>query len=118
MESYLLRCGRYIGRNPLEAGLVSAPWEYRWSRCRAYALGEPDPLLSGNPSYLELSPEPARRQALWRDFLVEADPKDALVREDSWVLGDEAFRRQAAVLAGRPVARPRGRPRRKAKIRK
>src|SRR5271157_4558109 len=36
-EGYLLSCGRYIERNPLEAGLVTEPWQYAWSSCRAYA---------------------------------------------------------------------------------
>src|SRR5260370_5987669 len=48
-ETYLLSCGRYIERNPLEAGLVAEPWRYPWSSCRAYALGEADPLLADNP---------------------------------------------------------------------
>ena len=26
-EGYLLSCGRYIERNPLEAGLVTEPWQ-------------------------------------------------------------------------------------------
>jgi putative transposase len=111
MESYLLSCGRYIERNPLRAGMVALPWEYRWSSCRAYALGEADELLSDNPYYLELSPDPARRQALWQQFLIDADPKEALVAEAHWVLGDEEFRRQAAILHGRPIGRGRGRPR-------
>jgi hypothetical protein len=71
-----------------------------------------DPLFSDNPYYIESSPEPARRQAFWRQFLTESDPKEALVREDTWVLGDEDFRRRVADQAGRPVPRPRGRPRR------
>jgi putative transposase len=37
-ERYALSCGSYIERNPLEAGLVAQPWDYRWSSCRAYAL--------------------------------------------------------------------------------
>jgi putative transposase len=35
IESYLLSCGRYIERNPLEACMVAQPWDYRWSSCRA-----------------------------------------------------------------------------------
>jgi putative transposase len=38
-EGYLLSCGRYIERNPVEARLVKRPWEYHWSSCRAYAFG-------------------------------------------------------------------------------
>jgi putative transposase len=38
-DEYLLSCGRYIEWNPLEAGLVAEPWQYRWSSCRAYVKG-------------------------------------------------------------------------------
>ena len=50
-EAYMLSCGRYIERNPLEAGLVSEPWQYRWSSSRAYAWGEANGLLAPNPWY-------------------------------------------------------------------
>jgi putative transposase len=59
-EGYLLSCGRYIERNPVEAGLVAPPWEYQWSSCRAYALGEADALVAPNPCNEGLSPDPAR----------------------------------------------------------
>jgi putative transposase len=110
METYLLSCGRYIERNRVEAGMVAVPWEYRWSSCRAYALGEVDPLLSDNPHYRECSSEPGRRQARWRQFLTEADPNEAQVRDATWVLGEEAFRRRVAMQAGRPVPRPPATP--------
>ena len=47
-EGYLLSCGRYIERNPLEAGIVIEPWQYAWSSCRAYACGTADSLLAEN----------------------------------------------------------------------
>jgi len=34
--SYLTRCGRYIERNPVRAGLTAIAWEYRWSSAVAY----------------------------------------------------------------------------------
>jgi hypothetical protein len=42
-ESYLLSCGPYIERNPVDA------WDYRWSSCRAYACDQADLLLTANP---------------------------------------------------------------------
>ena len=54
-ETYLLSCGRYIERNPLAAGIFAEPWDYEWSSCRAYALGEPGLLLAENSYYLDLS---------------------------------------------------------------
>ena len=113
-EGYLLSCGRYLERNAVEAGLVAWPWDYRWSSCRAYAWGEVDALLAPNPWYDELSADPARRQQLWREFLLGEDPKEAEVRRPDWVVGGEEFRRRMQQAAGRPAPRPRGRPKRAA----
>ena len=68
--AYLLSCGRYAERNPVAAGLCAVPWDYPWSSGRAYALGEADGLLDPHPHYEELSPDPERRRALWREFLL------------------------------------------------
>ena len=35
---------RYMHRNPVKAGLVEKPEDYRWSSYRAYALGELHPI--------------------------------------------------------------------------
>jgi putative transposase len=110
-DSYWLSCGRYIERNPVEAGLVALPWDSALSSCRFYALGETDPLLTPDPCYLELSPEAERRQALWREFLLGEDVREEAVRRGGWVLGDEAFRLSMARVLGRPLPRRRGRPR-------
>jgi putative transposase len=110
-EVYLLSCGRYIERNPLEAGLVAESWAYPWSSCRAYALGQADPLLARNPWYEELSPDPEQRCRLWREFLVGSDPKEEAVRQGDWVIGGARFRQRMQRLAARPAPRGRGRPR-------
>jgi putative transposase len=109
-DGYLRSCGRYIERNPLAAGLVAEPWAYRWSSCRAYALGEADALVSASPGYLELAEAPARRQQLWRDFLLGADPREEAVRRGDWAVGDEDFRRRQRQQQGRPGYGRRGRP--------
>ena len=59
---YLLSCGRYIERNPLEVGIVIEPWQYAWSSCRAYACGTADSLLAENRYYLELAADDSSRQ--------------------------------------------------------
>ncbi len=110
-ETYWLSCGRYIERNPLEAGLVVEPWTYRWSSCRVYALGASDPLVSIDPSYEELSPDPVRRQELWRAFLLGEDEREAAIRRGDWALGDAVFQKRIAAVLGRPLPRQRGRPR-------
>ena len=109
-DAYLLSCGRYVERNPVEARLVTLPWDYRWSSARAYALGEADLLLAANPWYEALATEPARRQTLWQEFLLGEDPKEETVRRDDWVIGGAAFRRRMQRRRARPGPRRRGRP--------
>jgi putative transposase len=81
-ETYLLSCGRYVERNPTEAGLVVEPWHYRWSSCPAYALGEPDPLLAENPWYQELGSTAAKRRRRWREFVLGEDPREEKIGRD------------------------------------
>jgi putative transposase len=109
-EGYWLSCGRYIERNPLVAGMVSAPWDYPWSSCRAYACGAADPLLTEDPCYTELSPDPGRRQQLWREFVSGDDPREAAIARGDWAVGDDGFRGRMAQVLGRPLPRPRRRP--------
>ncbi len=109
-REYLLSCGRYIERNPVEAGLLTEPWEYRWSSARAYALGAPDPLLADNTEYLAISEEPHRRRELWRQFLLGADHREEVFRAGDWAIGDGDFRLRAHLQQGRPGPRRRGRP--------
>src|SRR5260370_36809860 len=90
-EGYWLSCGRYIERNPVEAGLVSAPWAYLWSSARAYALGEADPLLTEDPCYSELSPAPERRRQLWQEFLLGEDAREGIIRRGDWAVGEDSF---------------------------
>ena len=101
-DSYLLSCGRYIERNPLVAGLVRWPWDYAWSSCRAYALGEANGLLAENPWYQELAAEPVRRQQLWQSFLLGEDAKEKEFEGSDWVLGSAGVSAGDALWRGAP----------------
>jgi putative transposase len=109
-EGYLLSCGRSIERNPVDAGLVTEPWQYVSSSCRAYASGAADPMLADNTYYLELGHEGASRQRRWREFLMGEDPKEQAFLRADWVVGDETFQKRLQVHQGRAVQRRRGRP--------
>ena len=99
-EGYLLSCGRYIERNPLEAALVTEPWQYAWSSCRGYATGAADPLLAENSYYLELGRDDGSRQRRWREFLMQADPQEQSIRGADWVVGDESFQKRLPGSSG------------------
>lgn len=47
--SYLYRCVRYVGLNPVRAGLVAKASEWPWSSVRAHLGGACDPLLTRGP---------------------------------------------------------------------
>jgi putative transposase len=109
-RDYLLSCGRYIERNPLEAGIVAQPWDYDWSSAQVHALGVANPLVTQSAEYHELAAEPTDRQMRWRSFLLGEDPREQVVRSEDWVIGDDAFRRHLSQAQGRPMPRARGRP--------
>ena len=44
-DAYLINCISYIEYNPLRAGLVSRPEEYKWSSYKARMLGKDNKLL-------------------------------------------------------------------------
>ncbi len=44
-DRHLLECGRYIERNPLEAGVAETPQDYPWTSYRVYAFGESNNLI-------------------------------------------------------------------------
>ena len=65
-DAHLLVVLHYIEANPLRAGTVADPGDYRWSSYPAHALGRPDPLLSPLPELESLGDMPAERQDRWR----------------------------------------------------
>jgi len=64
-EAYLLRCMRYIERNPFRSGATSSILNYRWSshHRNGYGIGSRDELLSPHLIYQELGIDEASRQA-------------------------------------------------------
>ncbi|MGH8589521.1 MAG: hypothetical protein ACREXX_09385 [Gammaproteobacteria bacterium] len=44
-DKYLLTSMRYIELNPVAAGMVRSPEQYRWSSYRWHAWGAPNPRL-------------------------------------------------------------------------
>lgn len=117
-EGYLLTCMRYIELNPVRAGMVRHPGEYRWSSFAANALGGPDPLVTPHPVYLALRATAADRLAAYRRMCGEvlADEVLAAIRQaanSGLALGDDVFKDRIEAATGRPARnRKGGRPRR------
>jgi len=45
---YLVRCARYIERNPVRAEIVDDAWDYKWSSASQYVTGKQDTLTDQN----------------------------------------------------------------------
>jgi putative transposase len=117
-ETYLLGCQRYIELNPVRAGIVAHPAEYRWSSYRANAQHQSDALVTPHPLYQALGTDAVSRQGAYRElFRYELEP--GLVDEirratnGNYALGDGRFAEQitAAALGRRATPGKSGRPR-------
>jgi len=50
-DSHVLACYRYIELNPVRAGMVAAPEQYRWSSYAVNAEGRTSELLKSHSAY-------------------------------------------------------------------
>jgi len=98
-DRYLLTCMQYIELNPVRAGLVKDPGDYRWSSYRCHAFGKAVRLWSPHSLYKALGTMPARRQASYRGLVGDALTIEAIAKvrhcaNTGLVLGTEAFIKQ------------------------
>lgn len=61
-DQYLLACTRYVELNPVRAGLVKNPEDWRWSSAAAHIAGQEDTLVKTDP-LLQIVNKP------WKQFL-------------------------------------------------
>ncbi len=75
-ESWLLRAVAYVVLDPVKAGMVEAPWDYRWSSVHAHLLGKDKELIVN----LELNNgrwinEPTSCQVTNSKVVINSDPE-------------------------------------------
>lgn len=116
-EDYLLACQRYIELNPVRAGMVAHPADYRWSSYRVNAQGEADALVTAHGLYLGLGLEADSRQSAYRElFCHELEPglvdQIRQATNGNFALGNARFADEIAAALGRRVTPGKsGRPR-------
>jgi REP element-mobilizing transposase RayT len=95
-DSYLLELSRYIVLNPVRAGMVRRPEDWRWSSYRATAgLAKPPAFLEVRWLWKCFSEDPSEAQAAYRRFVAagrDARPWDH-ARDRRW-LGSAPFCRR------------------------
>ena len=109
-ERYLLTCYRYIELNPVRAGMVGLPEEYRWSSYAHNGLGCKNKYIVAHKEYLQLGASESERCGAYRalfgghiDTLVLHKIRDSTNR--NIVLGNERFRDEIEAQLNRRVRR-------------
>ncbi|MEJ2310475.1 MAG: transposase [Gammaproteobacteria bacterium] len=107
-EDYVLGCYRYIELNPVRAGIVEHPAEYRWSSYRVNAQRETSSLVEPHDIYRALGADQEARKTRYCElFRYQLDP--GLVDEirsstnGNYALGSPLFQEQVAEMLGRRV---------------
>ena len=79
-DSYVLACYRYIELNPVRAGMVMAPHEYRWSSYVENAGCNLTGLVQSHPAYEALGHDSVQRSSAYK-ALCESAPSPLVVEE-------------------------------------
>jgi putative transposase len=107
-EDYVLACYRYIELNPVRAGMVSHPRQYRWSSYRTNGEGKASEIITPHEQYDRLGRAAQARQEAYRT-LFRAHMDDETVSEirratnGGYVLGATRFQEEIARALGRRV---------------
>jgi len=118
-DAYLLLCQRYMELNPVRAGIVKHPGEYRWSSYHVHGQGKKSDLVSPHPLYISLGQTDEERQIAYRElFRYELEPGVIdEIREatnGNFALGTSRFKKEITAILGRRVTPGKaGRPRKK-----
>lgn len=100
-ESYFLQCLQYIELNPVRAGMVTDPGDYRWSSYHVHSFGVRARLWTAHAIYQSLGQTSFERRQAYRKLASQRLGQDAISRirhcaNSGLVLGSERFRNQAA----------------------
>jgi putative transposase len=109
-EPYLLAAARYIELNPVRAGLVTSPREYRWNSARTHLKGKNDVLVKVSP-LLKIAGD-------WRGLLTSAVSEEDLElfrrhERTGRVLGEDDFQQRLEKKLGRVLRRQKPGPKKK-----
>jgi Transposase and inactivated derivatives len=100
-EKYLLTCQRYIELNPVRAGIVNYPGEFRWSSYRHNGQGEMSDLITPHILYQSLGETNDQKQSIYRELFaygLEPDEIAQIRKSHEWkfCIGANDFRMKSA----------------------
>lgn len=116
-DNYLLKCYRYIEMNPVAAGMVQSPEEYKWSSYRRNAWNEEQAFITPHVIYEALGNTDQERSHGYRElFKTQLDEFDVhTIRKAAHYcqpIGDTRFKESIERQIGHKLGyAERGRPR-------
>ena len=105
----LTRCGRYIERNPVRAGMASLAWDWPFSSAAFYALGRSDTVTDIDPQYSPPALDGAQR-AEYAAMLADVGDDLWMADQRGPAIGSAAFAGRWLEQSGRPRLRQGRRP--------
>ena len=107
-EKCLLACLQYIELNPVRAGMVKDPGDYRWSSYAARGFCQKVNLSTLHIIYQSLSDDPAEPVRIYRELIGASLGADTIVEirpcvNEGLILVAESFREQFTSLTGDAV---------------
>ncbi|MFH1217963.1 MAG: transposase [Pseudomonadota bacterium] len=115
-NEYLLACCRYVELNPVRAGMVQEPTQYRWSSCPAKTGIQELPWLDLDPFYMNLGNTTVERAGKYKKWLCDTVPEEELklIREATQrgqLTANKKFEKEVSKKLGRRIElRGPGRP--------
>lgn len=112
-EPHLVAAARYVERNPVRAGMLETPGDYRWSSATAHLTGTDDILAKAAP-LLSLVPD-------WHSFLTATDAPDyiEIIKKHERAgrpLGSESFFNRLQKVLGNDVRPKKPGPKKISKV--
>ncbi len=109
-EAYLLRCGRYIERNPVEAKMVDLAEEYVYSSAGFYVCGKPGSLTTENPAFESFGNDLTNRRKKYAEFLKTFDEEGKILfKDEESPVGSDIFKSKLIYRQSRFMPRRKGR---------
>lgn len=120
VDAYLMACSRYVELNPVRAGIVKRPGEYRWSSYQHKAGYLTRDWISEDPVYLSLGETLDARRKCYRHSMERALSAHAehVIRTaaargqltGNSDFAEEVYRRTGRRIVSRGRGRPKGSP--------
>jgi putative transposase len=99
VDCYMLACSRCIELNPVRAGIVEEPGDYKFSSYGVKVGKKELKFLDQDPSYVALGKTDEERQTAYRRWFQESIPKAEreIIREAvqrNWAFGNNRFKEE------------------------